>query len=85
MVREERKRRSFNVKPVNTVGKTDGQMKNGRMGEMWTPSSIQCVLVCVFLGGGVVFQSALSWQPLQTLFSLCGDCLSVGVDMKSSC
>lgn len=44
MVREERKR-SFNVNPINPGGKTDGQRESGRMLSMWTPSSIQRVLV----------------------------------------
>lgn len=75
MLGEERKRRSFNVKPMST-GRTDGQTwKDGRNVE-----SIIYVCVCVF-------QSALLRQPLQAPFFLCGDCLSVGLfgaDMKVS-
>ncbi len=65
------------------------QMDKRRM-EGWEKCGIHhqynvCVCVCVCV---CVHQSALPWQPLQTPFSLCGDCLSVslfGADMKLSC
>lgn len=72
---EKDERRSFNVKPIKTVGKTDGQTEKCGIHHQYS------VCVCVF-------ESVFSWQALHIASSLCGDCLSVrlfGADMKLSC